>query len=60
MKEQLLLKGENLMYVLSIRLYYSGGEKPHVETTEWEFLKNAGLALGIPEEAILKEDFIMK
>jgi uncharacterized SAM-binding protein YcdF (DUF218 family) len=34
----------------------SGGYKPHVGTTEWEFLQNIGIANGVPEEAILKED----
>ncbi|MFC7680772.1 YdcF family protein [Paenibacillus sp. GCM10028914] len=34
----------------------SGSSTPHVETTEWEFLRNIGIASGIPAEAILKED----
>ncbi|PGC32506.1 hypothetical protein COM11_04845 [Bacillus pseudomycoides] len=34
----------------------SGGYKPHVGTTEWDFLRNIGIANGVPEEAILKED----
>ena len=34
----------------------SGGATPHVATTEWEFLREIGLSLGVPEEAILKED----
>jgi uncharacterized SAM-binding protein YcdF (DUF218 family) len=34
----------------------SGGYKPHVGTTEWEFLRNIGIEYGVPEEAILKED----
>jgi uncharacterized SAM-binding protein YcdF (DUF218 family) len=34
----------------------SGGATPNVETTEWEFLRNLGVTLGVPEEAILKED----
>jgi uncharacterized SAM-binding protein YcdF (DUF218 family) len=34
----------------------SGGSTPHVEKTEWEFLKNIGISLGVPPEAILKED----
>lgn len=34
----------------------SGGTTPHVETTEWEFLKNVGVALGVPSESLLKED----
>ncbi|CAG7658783.1 YdcF family protein [Paenibacillus allorhizosphaerae] len=33
----------------------SGGTTPH-ETTEWEFLKNVGVALGVPSESLLKED----
>ncbi|WP_223700011.1 YdcF family protein [Sutcliffiella deserti] len=34
----------------------SGGHKPHVGTTEWEYLRNIGIENGIPEDAILKED----
>lgn len=34
----------------------SGGATPHVKTTEWEFLRNKGISLGVPSEAILKED----
>ncbi|MEX1030758.1 MAG: YdcF family protein [Paenibacillaceae bacterium] len=34
----------------------SGGVTPHVESTEWQFLRNVGLSLEVPEEAILKED----
>lgn len=34
----------------------SGGANPRVETTEWDFLRNVGIANGVPEEAILKED----
>ena len=34
----------------------SGGSTPHVDTTEWEFLRNVGISLGVPSEAILKED----
>ncbi|WP_256703640.1 YdcF family protein [Paenibacillus peoriae] len=34
----------------------SGGTTLHVETTEWEFLKNVGVALGVPSESLLKED----
>lgn len=34
----------------------SGGTTPHVESTEWEFLKNVGVALGVPSESLLKED----
>ncbi|MCU6793530.1 YdcF family protein [Paenibacillus sp. WQ 127069] len=34
----------------------SGGATQHVETTEWEFLRNVGMSLGVPPEAILKED----
>ncbi|MCI3919230.1 YdcF family protein [Paenibacillus sp. TRM 82003] len=34
----------------------SGGATPHVETTECEFLQRLGVSLGIPTEAILKED----
>lgn len=34
----------------------SGGATPHVETTEWEFLRDIGKSLGVPSETILKED----
>ncbi|MBE1553837.1 YdcF family protein [Sporosarcina limicola] len=34
----------------------SGGYKPHVGTTEWNYLRNIGIDSGVPEEAILKED----
>ena len=34
----------------------SGGSTPHVETTEWDFLRNVGISLGVPPEAILQED----
>lgn len=34
----------------------SGGFKPHVGTTEWNYLKNIGIKNGVPDEAILKED----
>lgn len=34
----------------------SGGYKPHVGITEWEFLRNIAIEKGIPKEAILKED----
>ncbi|WJH33764.1 YdcF family protein [Paenibacillus sp. CC-CFT747] len=34
----------------------SGGATAHVQTTEWEFLRNLGVERGVPSEAILKED----
>lgn len=34
----------------------SGGATAHVETTEWEFLRNIAVSHGVPAEAILKED----
>ncbi|UUZ79798.1 YdcF family protein [Paenibacillus sp. P26] len=34
----------------------SGGTNPYIETTEWEFLRHIGISLGVPEEAIWKED----
>jgi uncharacterized SAM-binding protein YcdF (DUF218 family) len=34
----------------------SGGAKPHIETTEWNYLRDIGIANGVPEKAILKED----
>lgn len=34
----------------------SGGSTPNVKTTEWEFLRDIGIKLGVPENAILCED----
>ncbi|WP_152391854.1 YdcF family protein [Paenibacillus guangzhouensis] len=34
----------------------SGGATAHVTTTEWAFLRDVGLQLGVPEQAILRED----
>ncbi|WP_442601784.1 YdcF family protein [Paenibacillus sp. KN14-4R] len=34
----------------------SGGATPNVPSTEWEFLRDVGLSLGVPESAILLED----
>ncbi|BFT70130.1 YdcF family protein [Paenibacillus sp. P36] len=34
----------------------SGSSTPHVETTEWEFLRNVGMSVGVPSESIFKED----
>ncbi|PYI53901.1 YdcF family protein [Paenibacillus flagellatus] len=34
----------------------SGGATPNVETTEWAFLRDIGVSLGVPPDAILKED----
>ncbi|MDQ0205711.1 YdcF family protein [Alkalicoccobacillus murimartini] len=34
----------------------SGGAKPHVKMTEWQYLRDIGLSLGIPKSIILKED----
>ncbi|MHA6530803.1 YdcF family protein [Paenibacillus sp. BAC0078] len=34
----------------------SGGATPNVETTEWAFLRDEGVRLGIPKDAILQED----
>src|SRR6185437_9091902 len=34
----------------------SGGVNPKVGTTEWDFLQKTGIAKGVPEKAILKED----
>lgn len=34
----------------------SGGKNSKLDTTEWEFLRSIGLKLGVPENAILKED----
>ncbi len=34
----------------------SGGPTPNVASTEWEFLRGVGVGLGVPQEAILRED----
>ncbi|MFE0554793.1 YdcF family protein [Paenibacillus sp. NPDC058910] len=34
----------------------SGGNNPKLTITEWEFQRDIGLSLGIPKEAILRED----
>ncbi|MGG1556073.1 YdcF family protein [Paenibacillus ferrarius] len=34
----------------------SGGSTPNVKSTVWEFLRDIGIALGVPENAILRED----
>lgn len=34
----------------------SGGPTPNVSSTEWEFLRDVGLNLGVPESSILRED----
>jgi len=34
----------------------SGGPTSKVETTEWEFLRDVAISMGIPENAILRED----
>ncbi|WP_228460265.1 YdcF family protein [Cytobacillus dafuensis] len=34
----------------------SGGYNPYAGTTEWDYLQKIGIANGVPEEAILKED----
>ncbi|MCM3038674.1 YdcF family protein [Paenibacillus motobuensis] len=34
----------------------SGGSNSKLKSTEWEYLREIGLSLGVPQEAILKED----
>jgi uncharacterized SAM-binding protein YcdF (DUF218 family) len=34
----------------------SGGSTPNVSSTEWEFLRDVCVSLGVPERAILRED----
>ncbi|WP_240416789.1 YdcF family protein [Paenibacillus periandrae] len=53
-----LMEGAAMLYHQGIAplLLPSGGATQHVETTEWEFLRNVGVSLGVPPEAILKED----
>lgn len=34
----------------------SGGSTSHVETTEWDFLRQVAISNGVPETAILKEN----
>jgi uncharacterized SAM-binding protein YcdF (DUF218 family) len=54
---QLMEKAAEL-YHLGIAPYIlpSGGSTPNVISTEWEFLRDVGLRLGVPEKAILRED----
>ncbi|MCK4671148.1 MAG: YdcF family protein [Candidatus Aegiribacteria sp.] len=41
----------------ALKVLPSGGANHRVDTSsEWEFLRRTGIELGIPEEAILKED----
>ncbi|NIK78866.1 uncharacterized SAM-binding protein YcdF (DUF218 family) [Paenibacillus castaneae] len=54
---QLMEKAANLYHQgMAPVILPSGGSTLHVETTEWEFLRNVGVQLGIPNDAILKED----
>ncbi|HDR6248204.1 TPA: YdcF family protein [Bacillus cereus] len=54
---QLMEKAASLYHQgLAPYILPSGGAKPHIETTEWDFLRNLGILNGVPEEAILKED----
>jgi uncharacterized SAM-binding protein YcdF (DUF218 family) len=54
---QLMEKAAALYYLkMAPYILPSGGANPHLKTTEWEFLRDVGLSLGIPEAAILKED----
>ncbi|MBA2177023.1 YdcF family protein [Halobacillus locisalis] len=46
-----LFKNDMAPYILP-----SGGYKPHVGTTEWEYLRKVGMENGVPPEFILKED----
>ncbi|WP_194542601.1 YdcF family protein [Paenibacillus sp. JZ16] len=41
---------------LSSFILPSGGSTPYVETTEWQYLQNVGVSLGVNPKAILKED----
>ncbi|CAM3999170.1 YdcF family protein [Lederbergia lenta] len=52
---QLMEKAASL-YQLGLAPYIlpSGGATPRIENTEWEFLRNIGIAKGVPAEAILK------
>jgi uncharacterized SAM-binding protein YcdF (DUF218 family) len=34
----------------------SGGSTPYVASTEWEFLRDVGVRLGVPNDAIFRED----
>jgi len=34
----------------------SGGPTSKVKTTEWEFLRDKGISLGVPEDVIFRED----
>lgn len=54
---QLMEKAASLYHQrLSPYILPSGGETTRVKTTEWEFLRNIGIANGVPPKAILKEN----
>ncbi|XID91868.1 YdcF family protein [Paenibacillaceae bacterium WGS1546] len=54
---QLMEKAAELFHKgLAPYILPSGGRTKRVETTEWEFLKNVGVELGVPRDVILKED----
>lgn len=54
---QLMEKAAELFHQgLAPYILPSGGSTPNVKTTEWEFLRDIGIALGVPENAILRED----
>ncbi|WP_326407614.1 YdcF family protein [Sporolactobacillus sp. THM19-2] len=57
--------GQSGLMVRAAELYHqglapfilpSGGKSRNVPTTEWAFLREIGLSLGVPDGAILKED----
>lgn len=54
---QLMERAANLYHRgLAPYILPSGGVNPNIKTTEWNFLRNIGVSLGVPEKAILKED----
>ena len=54
---QLMEKAAELFHQgLAPYILPSGGPTPNVNSTEWEFLRDVGLSLGIPNKAILRED----
>jgi len=54
---QLMEKAAELFHKgLAPYILPSGGQSSKLGKTEWEFLRDVGLSLGVPESAILRED----
>lgn len=54
---QLMEKASEIYHLkLAPCILPSGGATKNVEISEWDFLYNVGIKLGVPQQAILKED----